>query len=94
MLLAIDGRTASSPGQAHRILQSYDGDEDVKFEVLRNRKKTTVAGKMPKPTDYQRMMQERVPGPPMPRRPMPKGEKTDFEFSSPDRVEVFELRAT
>jgi S1-C subfamily serine protease len=91
VLLTIDGRKAASPGQAHRILQSYEGEETVKFEVLRNRKKTMVAGKMPKPADY---MRERMPGPPMQKRPMPKGEKTYFEFKSPDGAQVVEVRET
>ena len=94
VLLAIDGRKATSPGQAHRILQSYDGDEAVKLEVLRNRKKTTVTGKMPKPEN---VMKERMPGPgsmQMRRMPMPKGEKTLFEFESPDDVQVLEVRET
>jgi S1-C subfamily serine protease len=89
VLLTIDGRKAASPGQAHRILQSYDGDEAVKFEVLRNRKKTTVAGKLPKATDYLR-----TPGPQQWKTPAPKGEKTWFEFGGPDGVEVFEVRET
>ena len=94
VLLAIDGRKATSPGQAHRILQSYDGDEAVKLEVLRNRKKTTVTGKMPTSEDF---MKERMPGPgsmQMRRMPMPKGEKTFFEFDSPDEVQVLEVRET
>ncbi|MFL5505973.1 MAG: PDZ domain-containing protein [Gemmatimonadales bacterium] len=94
VLLAIDGRKAASPGQAHRILQSYDGEETVKLEVLRNRKKTTVTGKMPQSGDF---MKERVPGPgsmQMRRMPMPKGEKTLFEFESPDEVQVLEVRET
>jgi S1-C subfamily serine protease len=88
VLLTIDGRKAASPGQAHRILQSYEGEETVKFEVLRNRKKLTVAGKMPKSADILR-----VPGPGAGQlRRTPKGEQTHFEFHSPDGVEVFEVR--
>ena len=92
VLLTIDGRKAAAPGQAHRILQSYDGEETVKFEVLRNRKKTTVSGKMPKPRD---VMRERVPGPSsmqMRRMPVPKGEKTQFWFGAPDEAQVIEIR--
>lgn len=89
VLLTIDGRKAASPGQAHRILQSYDGEESVKFEVLRNRKKTTVTGRMPKESD---VLRERSPGPMKRMSPSPKGEKTFFEFSVPDGVEVFEVR--
>jgi len=42
-------------------------------------------------------MKERVPGPgsmQMHRMPMPKGEKTLFEFESPDEVQVLEVRET
>jgi membrane-associated protease RseP (regulator of RpoE activity) len=87
VLLSIDGRKAGTPGQAHRILQSYEGDEAVKFEVLRNRKKLTVAGKMPPAADVLR-----GPGTMKFRTPAPKGEKTFFEFSAPTAVEVFEIR--
>lgn len=92
VLLTIDGRKAASPGQAHRILQSYEGEEVVKFEVLRNRKKTTVSGKMPKGRD---VMRERVPAPgsvQMRRTPAPKGEPTHFWFGSPDEAQVIEIR--
>jgi predicted metalloprotease with PDZ domain len=90
VLLTIDGRKAASPGQAHRILQSYEGEEVVKFEVLRNRKKSTVTGKMPKGRD---VMRERMPAPgSMPRTPAPKGEKTQFWFGSPDEAQVIEIR--
>lgn len=92
VLLTIDGRKAASPGQAHRILLSYEGEELVKFEVLRNRKKTTVSGKMPKGPDW---MREQVPTPgsmQMRRTPVPKGEKTQFWFSSPDDAQLIEIR--
>ena len=67
----------------------------MKLEVLRNRKKTTVTGKMPQSGDF---MRERVPGPgsmQMRRMPMPKAEKTLFDFESqPDEVQVLEVRET
>jgi S1-C subfamily serine protease len=53
VVLAVDGRKPSSPGHLHRILQSYEGEESVRFEVLRNRKKQTVTGKMPKRDELQ-----------------------------------------
>ena len=88
VLLSIDGRKAGTPGQAHRILQSYDADEAIKFEVLRNRKKTTVTGKMPKDEDVLR-----TPGPTR-YKMAPKGEKTQFDFKVPGNVEVYEVRET
>ena len=89
VLLTIDGRKAASPGQAHRILMSYDGDEAVKFEVLRNKKKLTVAGKMPKASDVWR---ERTPGPMMRKQPSPKGERTMFDRVPAPGTEVWEVR--
>jgi len=91
VLLSIDGRKASSPGQAHRILQSYSGDETLKLEVLRNRKKTTLSGKMPEASD---MMWQRTPGPAKMKQPAAKGEKTYFDFSAPYKVEADEVRET
>lgn len=45
---AIDGRKVTGTSQLHRILRTYDGEESVKFEVMRNKRKETVTGKMPK----------------------------------------------
>lgn len=68
VVLTIDGRTPSSPGHLHRILQSYEGEESVKFEVLRDKRKTTVTGKLPTREDVMKMrpgsmkLRTRVPG--------------------------------
>lgn len=51
VVLAIDGRKPSSTTQMHRILQSYDAGNTVKFEVLRNKKNTTVSGTIPSPPE-------------------------------------------
>jgi S1-C subfamily serine protease len=48
VVLSIDGRKVTGTSQLHRILRTYDGEEAIKFEVLRNRKKETVSGKVPK----------------------------------------------
>jgi predicted metalloprotease with PDZ domain len=45
---AIDGRKVTSPSQLHRILRTYEGEEAIKFDVMRNKRKDTVSGKMPK----------------------------------------------
>jgi hypothetical protein len=45
---SIDGRKVSGPSQLHRILRTYDGEEAVRFEVMRNKRKETVNGRMPK----------------------------------------------
>ena len=48
VLLAIDGRVPESPGHALRILGSYQPDEKVKLDILRNRKRMTVEAVLPK----------------------------------------------
>jgi S1-C subfamily serine protease len=47
VIVAIDGRTLSSAGHAHRILRSYDAGETAKLEILRKQKKLTVSWKVP-----------------------------------------------
>lgn len=46
VVLGVDGRKPSSPSQLMRILGTYDRGETVKLEVLRNRKKETLTGKV------------------------------------------------
>jgi membrane-associated protease RseP (regulator of RpoE activity) len=48
VVLMIDGRKPSNTAQMHRILRSYDPGNTVKFEILRNKKTTTVSGTIPK----------------------------------------------
>ncbi len=50
---AIDGRKVTGPSQLHRILRTYDSDEAVKFDVMRNKRKETVSGKMAKRPEVQ-----------------------------------------
>jgi hypothetical protein len=45
-VLAVDGRKPESPSHLLRILRSYGDTEGYKAEVLRNRKRVTVAGKL------------------------------------------------
>ena len=40
VILSIDGRTPENPRHAFRILGSYEPDEKVKVDVLRQRKRT------------------------------------------------------
>jgi S1-C subfamily serine protease len=47
VILGIDGRTPSTPSQAMRILRSYEEGDPVQFQVLRQKKRTTVSGKIP-----------------------------------------------
>lgn len=51
VVLAIDGRKPANTMQMHRILQSYDPGNPVKFEVLRNKKTVTVSGTIPSPPE-------------------------------------------
>jgi hypothetical protein len=75
VILAIDGRVPESPGHAYRILGSYQPEEKVKFDVLRNRKRVTVEATMPKPEGFgpprARPVQPRMPPPPPAAPPAP-----------------------
>jgi S1-C subfamily serine protease len=51
VVLAVDGRAPESPSHLLRILRSYADAESFKAEVLRNRKRVTVEGRLgEKPT--------------------------------------------
>ncbi len=51
VILTVDGRKATTPGSLMRILRSYDAGEAVKFEVMRNKGRQTVTGKLEKDRD-------------------------------------------
>ncbi|MEZ4414508.1 MAG: PDZ domain-containing protein [Gemmatimonadota bacterium] len=44
VILAIGGRTVDEPRDVWRVLGSYDDDEPIEFEVLRDRSRTRVEG--------------------------------------------------
>ncbi len=44
VILRVDGRTPASPFHLLRILQSYDTTEEVRLEIVRNRKRETIEG--------------------------------------------------
>lgn len=46
VVLAVDGRTPESPSHLLRILRSYEESERFKAEVLRNRKRVSVDGRL------------------------------------------------
>jgi len=46
VVLTVDGRTPESPSHLLRILRSYDQAESFKVEVLRNRKRVSVQGRL------------------------------------------------
>ena len=47
VILGIGGRHPTSPAQALRILGTYEPGENVTFEVMRQKRRATVNGKMP-----------------------------------------------
>jgi len=51
VILSVDGRKASSPSGLLRILRSYDPGDSFKLEIMRNKSRTTVTGKLDKPKD-------------------------------------------
>ena len=50
VVLTVDGRRAESPSHLLRILRSYGDTERFKAEVLRNRKRVTVDGRLTTPS--------------------------------------------
>ncbi|HEU4682861.1 MAG TPA: PDZ domain-containing protein, partial [Gemmatimonadales bacterium] len=46
VVLTVDGRKPESPSHLLRILRSYEEGESFKIEVLRNRKRETVSGRL------------------------------------------------
>ena len=51
VILSIDGRKVSGPSGLHRILMSYDAGESFKFDIMRNKSRMTVTGKLDKPRE-------------------------------------------
>jgi S1-C subfamily serine protease len=46
VVLAVDGRKPATPSQLLRILRSYEQDESLKLDVLRNGKRETITGRL------------------------------------------------
>jgi len=51
VILTIDGRRANSPSSLLRIMRSYDPGESFKLELMRNKSRMTVTGKLDKPRE-------------------------------------------
>jgi S1-C subfamily serine protease len=51
VILSVDGRKVSNPSSLHRILRSYDPGESFKFDIMRNKSRMTVTGKLEKPRE-------------------------------------------
>lgn len=49
VILSVDGRKPSSPASLMRILRSYEEGESIKLEILRQKKRETVTGKLDAP---------------------------------------------
>jgi len=49
VITAIGGRHPTSPSHAMRILSTYDPGETIQFDVMRQRRRVTVNGRMPEP---------------------------------------------
>lgn len=47
VILTIGGRRPASPVHAMRILSTYDAGENVQFDVMRQRRRVSVTGRMP-----------------------------------------------
>jgi S1-C subfamily serine protease len=46
VVLAVDGRTPSSPSHLLRILRSYESGETFKLDIMRNRKRETITARL------------------------------------------------
>ena len=46
VILGVDGRKATGPGSLLRILRSYDEGDSFKLDIMRNKTRTTVTGKL------------------------------------------------
>lgn len=47
VIVSIGTRRPTSPSHAMRILSTYEGGEAVQFEVMRQRRRITVSGRLP-----------------------------------------------
>ncbi|HWO87748.1 MAG TPA: PDZ domain-containing protein [Gemmatimonadales bacterium] len=47
VILSIGGRRPTDPAHAMRILSTYDRNEQIQFEIMRQRQRRTVTGRLP-----------------------------------------------
>ena len=69
VILTIGGRHPTSPAHAMRILETYDAGESVAFEVMRQKHRLTVNGRMPAENRRWRTMHNSLEMPAMPEMP-------------------------
>lgn len=62
VILAVDGRDVSSASQMYRVLRSYDAGETVKMDVMRQKRRITVSGKIPDRENRGGLRGRRTPG--------------------------------
>ncbi|MCJ7452343.1 MAG: PDZ domain-containing protein [Steroidobacteraceae bacterium] len=80
VLVTIGGRAPESPGQAFRILQSYEPGDKVKLGILRDRKRMELDVTMPPRGAMHGRGHAAPPAPgrpPVPAMPMPPADKAD-----------------
>jgi PDZ domain-containing secreted protein len=53
VILSVDGRPATSQAQLMRILRSYDAGEEVKLDIMRQKRHTTLSVKIPERRERQ-----------------------------------------
>ena len=78
VILTIGGRTPDSPRHAFRILGSYQPNEQVKVEVLRQRKRLTLEMQVPEAGEAGALRRAPLP----PRAPAPPASPRDGTVSS------------
>ena len=71
VILSIGGRAPESPKHAFRILRSYQPEEKVKVEVLRQRKRLTLDLQVPAGDPMSLEIERRLPPPRAPRTAPP-----------------------
>jgi S1-C subfamily serine protease len=51
VILSVDGRPVTSQVQLMRVLRSYDPGEDVKLDIMRQKRRTTLTARIPQRRD-------------------------------------------
>jgi hypothetical protein len=66
VILQVGGRRAQSPAHAMRILSTYEPGEEVRFDIMRQKRRTSVNGRMPQREAHWRVapngFEMRIPG--------------------------------
>ncbi len=65
VIVSIGARRPTSPAHAMRILGTYDQGEEIRFEVMRQRQRRTVTGRLPEPERQWRVRPNRLEVPKM-----------------------------